>query len=204
MRCSFAYQRRNRVVGSAGHHHRGGGLGTPQLVDLGQQRLHDRCGQPDRVVVGGDVPGRGVRKDKGAGAFRSGRGEKQRGRAGIVLAHDGGALRADLVQDRGQFLGVRLPTGAGGQAAAGRRHPCRAGQTRSACRTMPACGGTGRCRGPPNRCRGARSSRARAPSRVARCRAAGRRSGRLPAARTSSRAAPLPPPQSTPNDRTVS
>jgi hypothetical protein len=100
-----------RVVGAAGHHHRRHGLGAPQLVDLGQERLEEFCSDPDWVVVGGHVLGGGVHQDKGAGAVWSGRGEEDRGRTSVELAHDGGPLGANLVQDRRQFLGIRLPGG---------------------------------------------------------------------------------------------
>jgi hypothetical protein len=94
------------VAGSAGRHHRHQGLGAPQLVDLGDERLGDRRGKPDRVVVGGHELGRGVRQDEGAGAFRFGRREEDPGWPGVDLGQQRGPLGADLVQDRGQLLGI--------------------------------------------------------------------------------------------------
>ena len=57
--------------------------------------------------------GRGVHQDQRTGSFRPRRGEQQRGRAGVELGHDRRPLAADLVQHRGQLLGIGLPWGQG-------------------------------------------------------------------------------------------
>jgi hypothetical protein len=71
-------------------------------------------------------------------------------------------------------------------------------------RTRPACAGTGRFPGPPRPCRHGRSFRWSSPGRVGPPPAPGRRSGRVPAARTSSPAAPLPPSRKAPMEHEVS
>jgi hypothetical protein len=103
------------VAGPARYQQRGHGVGAPQLVELVHHRLHPFGRNPDRVVVAGDEPGRGVYQDKGAGAFRPGPGEQQRGRARVQLGHDRRPLGADLVLDRLQVFGERLPRGQGAE-----------------------------------------------------------------------------------------
>ena len=99
------------VAGAARRLHRDHDLGPPELVELGQDRLGDLGGYADRVVVGGQVPGGGVGQDERASAFRLGPGEEDRHRVGIDLGQQGRLLRANLVQDSNQVLGVRLPWG---------------------------------------------------------------------------------------------
>jgi hypothetical protein len=79
------------------------------LVHLDQQRLGDLGRNPDRVVVGGGELGGGVGQDERAGAFWLGRGEEDRGWAGVDLGQERGPFGADLVQDRGQVLGIGFP-----------------------------------------------------------------------------------------------
>ena len=97
------------VTGSAGHKHRRHGVGTPQLVDLGDDRLGIIAGEPNCVVVAGQVLGCGMDQDQRADPFRFGAGEEDRGWGGFEFGQDGGPFRADLVQDNGQLFNMRLP-----------------------------------------------------------------------------------------------
>ena len=97
------------VTGSAGHIHRGHGVGAPQLVDLSHERLDSLAGDPNRVVVAGEVLGGGVHQDERAGAFWSGGSEEDRGRGGVDLGQNGGPFRAHRVQDHSQLFNMGFP-----------------------------------------------------------------------------------------------
>jgi hypothetical protein len=97
------------VSGSAGGVDGGQGFGTPELVGLGDERVGDLGGHPDRVVVGCQVPGGRVGQDEGAGPLGSGRGEQQPHRPNVSVSHDHRPLRADRLHDRVQLLSVHLP-----------------------------------------------------------------------------------------------
>ena len=100
---------KSHVAGPAWHVRGGHRLGPPELVDLGQDRRSDLRGDADRVVVGGQAPGRGMGQDERAGACWSGGGKEQRRRAGVHRGQQRCLLGADLVQDHGQLLGIGLP-----------------------------------------------------------------------------------------------
>jgi hypothetical protein len=85
------------------------GLAAPQLLGPGDRRLGGLGGEPDRVVVGGQVPGGGVGQDERAGPLRPGLGEEQRQRPGLGAGgQQRDPPRAGRVHDRDQFLGVHL------------------------------------------------------------------------------------------------
>ncbi len=71
------------VVGVARRVGLGVGLGAPQLPGAVDHRLDGLGREPDRVVVGDQVPGGGVGQDQRAGPLRPGPGEEQRHRAGL-------------------------------------------------------------------------------------------------------------------------
>jgi hypothetical protein len=99
----------SHVAGPARHVGGGHRLGPPELVNLAQDRLGDLCGHPDRVVVGGHAPGRGMGQDKRAGSCWSGGGKEQRRGTSVHRGQQRRPLGANLVQDHGQLLGIGLP-----------------------------------------------------------------------------------------------
>jgi hypothetical protein len=108
VRCAFANHRPNRPSPARlGTKHGGHGLGAPQPVELGQERLGGLGRDPDRVVVAGHALGRGMHQDQGAGALGSGAGEEDRRR--VQFGQDRGLLAADRIQHRAQLLGIGRP-----------------------------------------------------------------------------------------------
>jgi hypothetical protein len=98
------------VVGVAGGVRPGVVLGAPQLLGPGDHRPGGLGRDPDRVVVGGQIPGGGVGQDERGRPLRPGPGEEQRHRAGLGA---GGQQRRPPHPGRGhdrvQLLGVGLP-----------------------------------------------------------------------------------------------
>jgi hypothetical protein len=141
------------VARAGGHIAPREGLGAPQLVGPGDRRLGGLARNPDRVVVGDQVPGGGVDQDQRGGALRLGPGEN----SAIGPASGPAASRAARCEPAASMAAVsswcRPPTAAAGFAGGGRRRRSLGGQSRSAARTRPAGAGTGPSAGLPRRCR---------------------------------------------------
>jgi hypothetical protein len=177
------------VAGAARGLHRDHGLSPPELVELGQDRLGDlgALASMSARVRSGWVPAKkiaiGLASTWASKAARSEpTSSRTATRSWAYVSHGGSESRWQ---------------GIGGAGAAAVEH-AQPGETR------PGCARTGRSRGPPRPCRRGRSFQWSSPGRVGPPPAPGRRSGRAPAARNSSPAAPLSPSRKEPLEHEAS